>query len=264
MLRGIFSFEIRYQLRNPVLWVAIAIFFLLGFGLTASENVSIGTPGGVHQNAPYRDRFRHRHAHAFLSVRDHRVRRQRHRSRRHERLRADRPRDLRLRQAISCSAASSAGWSLPGWAILRFRSACSSARSCRGSTRKRSALRFSAYYLWPFLRVRDPEHPHDERAAVRARDDAAIDDGVLHRCGRTGVGLSHHHQHPRAEGRIPRHIRAVRAARRRRFAGRDALLDPVRDEQRAGRSGRYGAVQPRLWRLCSACCSSASPCGASP
>ena len=53
MLRGIFSFEIRYQLRNPVLWVAIAIFFLLGFGLTASENVSIGTPGGVHQNAPF-------------------------------------------------------------------------------------------------------------------------------------------------------------------------------------------------------------------
>src|SRR3954464_12128984 len=53
MLRGIFSFEIRYQLRNPVLWVAIAIFFLLGFGLTASENVRIGTPGGVHENAPY-------------------------------------------------------------------------------------------------------------------------------------------------------------------------------------------------------------------
>src|SRR3954453_16185590 len=52
MLRGIFSFEIRYQLRNPVLWVAIAIFFLMGFGLTASENVSVGTPGGVHQNAP--------------------------------------------------------------------------------------------------------------------------------------------------------------------------------------------------------------------
>ena len=53
MLRGITSFEVRYQLRNPVLWVAVAIFFLLGFGLTASENVSIGTPGGVHQNAPF-------------------------------------------------------------------------------------------------------------------------------------------------------------------------------------------------------------------
>ena len=53
MLLGITRFEISYQLRNPVLWVAIAIFFLLGFGLTASENVSIGTPGSVHENAPY-------------------------------------------------------------------------------------------------------------------------------------------------------------------------------------------------------------------
>ena len=53
MLLGITGFEIRYQLRNPVFWVSVAIFFLLGFGLTASENVSIGTPGAVHQNAPY-------------------------------------------------------------------------------------------------------------------------------------------------------------------------------------------------------------------
>jgi ABC-2 type transport system permease protein len=53
MFFGIAGFEIRYQLRNPVFWVAIAIFFLLGFGLTASENVSVGTPGGVHENAPF-------------------------------------------------------------------------------------------------------------------------------------------------------------------------------------------------------------------
>lgn len=53
MLLGITGFEIRYQLRNPVFWVSIAIFFLLGFGLTASENVSIGTPGAVYENAPY-------------------------------------------------------------------------------------------------------------------------------------------------------------------------------------------------------------------
>lgn len=52
MLLGITGFEIRYQLRNPVFWVSIAIFFLLGFGITASENVSIGTPGGVQENAP--------------------------------------------------------------------------------------------------------------------------------------------------------------------------------------------------------------------
>ncbi len=53
MILGITGFEIRYQLRNPVFWVAIAIFFLLGFGITASENVSVGTPGAVHENAPY-------------------------------------------------------------------------------------------------------------------------------------------------------------------------------------------------------------------
>ena len=53
MLLGITGFEIRYQLRNPVFWVSIAIFFLLGFGITASENVRLGTPGAVHENAPY-------------------------------------------------------------------------------------------------------------------------------------------------------------------------------------------------------------------
>ena len=53
MLLGIIGFEIRYQLKNPVFWVAIAIFGLMGFGLTASENLSIGTPGGVKENAPF-------------------------------------------------------------------------------------------------------------------------------------------------------------------------------------------------------------------
>ena len=51
MFFGITAFEVRYQLRNPVFWVAVAIFFLMGFGITASENVRIGTPGGVHENA---------------------------------------------------------------------------------------------------------------------------------------------------------------------------------------------------------------------
>ncbi len=53
MLLGITKFELRYQLKNPVFWVAVAIFFLIGFGITASENVSLGTPGSVHENAPY-------------------------------------------------------------------------------------------------------------------------------------------------------------------------------------------------------------------
>jgi hypothetical protein len=47
------AFEIRYQLKNPVFWVSVAIFFLLGFGLAASDNVSFGSPGAVHENAPF-------------------------------------------------------------------------------------------------------------------------------------------------------------------------------------------------------------------
>ena len=53
MILGVTGFEIRYQLRNPVFWVSVAIFFLMGFGITASENVSLGTPGAVHKNAPF-------------------------------------------------------------------------------------------------------------------------------------------------------------------------------------------------------------------
>ncbi|MBV9527859.1 aminopeptidase, partial [Sphingomonas sp.] len=53
MTLGIAGFELRYQLRNPVFWVAVAIFFLMGFAVTASENLRIGTPGAVHENAPY-------------------------------------------------------------------------------------------------------------------------------------------------------------------------------------------------------------------
>ena len=47
------AFEIRYQLRNPVFWVSVAIFFLLGFGLAASDAVSFGSPGAVHKNSPF-------------------------------------------------------------------------------------------------------------------------------------------------------------------------------------------------------------------
>ena len=53
MILDVARFEFRYQLRNPVFWVALIIFFLFGFGLTASANVSLGTPGAVHENAPF-------------------------------------------------------------------------------------------------------------------------------------------------------------------------------------------------------------------
>ncbi len=47
------AFEIRYQLKNPVFWVSAAIFFLMGFGLAASDAVSFGSPGAVHENSPF-------------------------------------------------------------------------------------------------------------------------------------------------------------------------------------------------------------------
>ena len=50
---SIAAFEIRYQLRNPVFWVSVLIFLLIGFGFAASDNVSFGTPGSVHENSPY-------------------------------------------------------------------------------------------------------------------------------------------------------------------------------------------------------------------
>ncbi|RZV49176.1 MAG: aminopeptidase, partial [Sphingomonadaceae bacterium] len=53
MIGKIASFELKYQLKNPVFWVGVFIFFLLGFGLTASENVQIGTPGVTKENGAY-------------------------------------------------------------------------------------------------------------------------------------------------------------------------------------------------------------------
>ncbi|MCU0947053.1 MAG: aminopeptidase [Porphyrobacter sp.] len=50
---AIAGFELRYQLKNPVFWASAAIFFLIGFGLSASSNVSIGGASGVHENAPF-------------------------------------------------------------------------------------------------------------------------------------------------------------------------------------------------------------------
>jgi aminopeptidase N len=54
MLTGsIAVFEIRYQLKNSVFWAAAAIFFLLGFGLSASADISLGAPGYVQENSPF-------------------------------------------------------------------------------------------------------------------------------------------------------------------------------------------------------------------
>ena len=53
MFGSIALFELRYQLRNPVFWVAIVIFFLLTFGATASPDIQIGSGGNVNVNSPF-------------------------------------------------------------------------------------------------------------------------------------------------------------------------------------------------------------------
>ena len=53
MLGRIAAFELRYQLRQPVFWVASAFFFLLVFGSMTVDNIQVGGGGGgVHKNAP--------------------------------------------------------------------------------------------------------------------------------------------------------------------------------------------------------------------
>src|SRR5438067_10076075 len=51
MLLRIARFELRYQLKNPVFWVAAAMFFLLTFGAVASEAVQTGAGGNIYRNA---------------------------------------------------------------------------------------------------------------------------------------------------------------------------------------------------------------------
>ena len=53
MFAGILGFELRYQLKNPVFWVAVVVFFLMAFGATTVDQIQIGSGGNVHKNAPY-------------------------------------------------------------------------------------------------------------------------------------------------------------------------------------------------------------------
>ena len=55
MLARIAAFEFRYQLRNPVFWVAATLLFLLSFGFVASDAVSLsgGGIGNTHRNSPF-------------------------------------------------------------------------------------------------------------------------------------------------------------------------------------------------------------------
>jgi ABC-type transport system involved in multi-copper enzyme maturation permease subunit len=54
MLREIFSFEVRYHFKQPLIWICLVIFFLLTFGAVTSDAVTIGgSLGNVNRNAPF-------------------------------------------------------------------------------------------------------------------------------------------------------------------------------------------------------------------
>ncbi|WP_265570927.1 ABC transporter permease/M1 family aminopeptidase [Sphingomicrobium nitratireducens] len=53
MIGKIAAFELRYHLKSPTFWVSLFLFFLLGYGLTASDSVQIGGLGAVKENSPY-------------------------------------------------------------------------------------------------------------------------------------------------------------------------------------------------------------------
>jgi aminopeptidase N len=52
MFHRIARFELRYQIKNPVFWVAAILFLLMTFGAMASESVQIGAGGNIHKNSP--------------------------------------------------------------------------------------------------------------------------------------------------------------------------------------------------------------------
>ena len=54
MFARIAAFELRYQLKNQVLWVAAILFFLFAYGVVASEQVQLGgVAGSTHENGPF-------------------------------------------------------------------------------------------------------------------------------------------------------------------------------------------------------------------
>jgi ABC-type transport system involved in multi-copper enzyme maturation permease subunit len=53
MFARVAAFEFRYQLRSPVFWAVVLLFFLMTFGAMASSEITIGDPNSsVHKNAP--------------------------------------------------------------------------------------------------------------------------------------------------------------------------------------------------------------------
>jgi aminopeptidase N len=52
MFGKIAGFELRYQTRQPIFWIAGLIFFLLVFGSVTIDQIQIGSGGNVHKNSP--------------------------------------------------------------------------------------------------------------------------------------------------------------------------------------------------------------------
>lgn len=52
MFLRIARFELRYQIKNPVFWVAAVLFLLMTFGAMVSSTVQIGAGGNIHKNSP--------------------------------------------------------------------------------------------------------------------------------------------------------------------------------------------------------------------
>lgn len=53
MFGAVTAFEFRYQTRQPVFWVVGILFFLLSYGVVASDQLSLGGLGNVKENSPY-------------------------------------------------------------------------------------------------------------------------------------------------------------------------------------------------------------------
>jgi aminopeptidase N len=52
MFGKIAAFELRYQTRQPIFWIAGLIFFLLVFGSITIDQIQIGSGGNIHKNSP--------------------------------------------------------------------------------------------------------------------------------------------------------------------------------------------------------------------
>ncbi|MEO8033282.1 MAG: ABC transporter permease subunit, partial [Acidobacteriota bacterium] len=54
MFKELYTFEIRYLLKQPLFYILFTLFFFITFGATTSDAVSLGGAlGNVHRNAPY-------------------------------------------------------------------------------------------------------------------------------------------------------------------------------------------------------------------